>query len=681
MARNKRLRDKVFRIARYTALAVILFLVILHFFRLDIDPPFFFAGFSQADLTDPYHMTFYARNAALFGNWDPFDYHRWDVFRNSLMSGTAYLVFLIMGISRITANFAAILLNLGGLTLFALGFFRLRNNREIVFTILMLLLNAILFFHSRLPFLENGLIFLSGLIFFVFMRFHGKAWGQLLVGFLVMTAALNGKLFGLFLLGPIVLTLWYRYRSLVVKPVLITLAGSLIGFIFCLLLFYGGNITVMAKYYAEQTIGLHGIPIGFTSPVHFVENLIIFGGNFGFFELAIFPGLLAFAGLILLMLTLPFEKPYRKEFLPVLFSLGWLVVGVFGLMPFTYQALRYAVFLFLPISAITGYGINLLFEKKIELNLHYRWLTLGVVFLSTWFILTQIFLLTVPYLKEVDSARRAMPLTMVLSLLFTGAVYFYLKNRVRSLPVLTLAVFVSLLSVGLFVEQGAYFYQGLALPQDNLKKCNREISQLIDSNAVLTGTYAPAMTIDNNLKGVIYFFGSVDVEKELFEKYPITHVITDESNWKKAVKDYPVLEKAIAIRRFAVRDFTVTLYRMPDANVALTDYEKATLFYYNKQSDSALFYQEKFHNRYPDNLSSLTSLVIAYGANREEEKFNRLLSQMVQDYPDNLQMQLFLRDMYNSIYSKSGDVQCKAAADNFDRRAKELDPALVPRIR
>ncbi len=626
-------------------------------------------------------MTFYARNAALFGNWDPFEYHRWDVFKNSLMSGAAFLVFTLASVSRVTANLAAIFLNLGGITLFALGLYRLRGNREVIFTILILLLNAVLFFHSRLPFLENGLIFLCGLIFFLFMRYHERRWGQFLVGFLLMLAALTGKLFGLFLFGPIVLALWYRYRSLVLKPVLMTLAGSLIGFISCLLLLYGGDITVMAKYYAEQTIGLRGTPIGLTSPVHFIENLIIFGCNFGFFELSIFPGLLAFLSLLLLILTLPIQKPYRKEFLPVIFSLGWLVCGIFGMMPFTYQTLRYVIFLFLPIAAITGYGINLLLEKRTELNLHNRWLTLGLIFFSTWFIITQIYLLTVPYGQEVDSARRAMPLAMIPSFLFTAGVYFYLHGRARFLPARILIVPVSLLLVGLFVEQGSYLFQGLMLPQTNLERCNREISQLIDANAVLTGTYAPAMTIDNNLKGVIYFFGSVDVEKELFEKYPITHVITDESNWSKAVRDYPILEKAIAVRQFAVRDFIVTLYRMPEANVPPTDYEKAILFYYDKQNDSALFYQERFHNRYPDNLSSLASLVVAYGANRKQDKFNLLLSKLVYEYPDNLQMQLFLRDMYNSIYSSTGDVQYRAAADNFDRRAKELDPALVPRIR
>jgi tetratricopeptide (TPR) repeat protein len=247
------------------------------------------------------------------------------------------------------------------------------------------------------------------------------------------------------------------------------------------------------------------------------------------------------------------------------------------------------------------------------------------------------------------------------------------------LPSRLLMALASLLIVGLVIEQGSYFYQGLALPQNNLEKCNREVNQLIDSGAVLAGTYAPAMTIDNHLKGVIYFFGSVEVEKGLFEKYPITHVITDESNWKKAIKDYPVLEQAIAIRRFAVRDFTVTLYRMPEANVPLTDYEKAIVFFYNNQNDSALFYQEKFHNQFPDNLSSLTSLAIAYGANNKSEEFNGLLQRLVREYPDELQIQIFLRDIYNRIYASTNNIQYKMLAETFDRRAKELDPALVPR--
>jgi hypothetical protein len=149
----------------YASLALIALLCLLRFVNLDADPPHFFKGFSQADLTDPYHLTFAARNAALFGDWNLFDFHRWDVFRNSLVSGVAYIIFSLAGVSRIAANIAALALNLGGVLFFFLGMRGLRPVREILTALLLLLSSAVFFFHSRLPFLENGLIFLCGLLF------------------------------------------------------------------------------------------------------------------------------------------------------------------------------------------------------------------------------------------------------------------------------------------------------------------------------------------------------------------------------------------------------------------------------------------------------------------------------------------------------------------------------------
>ena len=89
-------------------IAILILLVVVRFFGLSDDPPLYYSGYGHTLLTDPYHLTFAARSKVLFGEWNPFDYHRWDVFRNSLISGAAYLVFLAFGVSRVTANIAAL---------------------------------------------------------------------------------------------------------------------------------------------------------------------------------------------------------------------------------------------------------------------------------------------------------------------------------------------------------------------------------------------------------------------------------------------------------------------------------------------------------------------------------------------------------------------------------------------
>ena len=110
-------------IGKYVCWFVIIGFLILKFVNLDSDPPLFHVGHGQAQLTDPYHLTHFARNAENFNDWNPFDFHRWDIFKNSLVSGVSFLIFSLFGVSRLTANLSAVLLNVGGLYLFLLGLY------------------------------------------------------------------------------------------------------------------------------------------------------------------------------------------------------------------------------------------------------------------------------------------------------------------------------------------------------------------------------------------------------------------------------------------------------------------------------------------------------------------------------------------------------------------------------
>ena len=73
-------------ILKYLALIIICGMVLLHFVSLENDPPLYYVGHGQSLLTDPYHLTHSARNEVLFDDWNLYEYHRWDVFKNSLIS-------------------------------------------------------------------------------------------------------------------------------------------------------------------------------------------------------------------------------------------------------------------------------------------------------------------------------------------------------------------------------------------------------------------------------------------------------------------------------------------------------------------------------------------------------------------------------------------------------------------
>ncbi len=376
----------------YFGLILILGLTLLHFVSLENDPPLFYVGHGQSLLTDPYHLTHAARNEILYDNWNLYDYDRWDVFKNSLISGASYLIFSAFDVSRVTANVAAIVLHLTGLLLFILSLYRFRGTKEAIFTALFLLINAMLFYYGRLPYLENGLIFLSSLTFFIFVKYYNKIWGQALTGGLIALAALAGKLFGLILIAPVLLVLIYRYRSKLLLPVMTVCGGLIVSAFLYIFAFYSENLAVLNNYYAEQTTGMYGSPPGLSSLTNFFKMLIIYGGESGIVEFAPFIILSIILSLIITAFAIPFTGKFNKELLPIIFCVGWLLAGIAGLMPFYYRPIRYVLFLFLPGAALCGFAVNYVISEKIKLFLHNRYISLPLIFLALWYLFTQIFI-------------------------------------------------------------------------------------------------------------------------------------------------------------------------------------------------------------------------------------------------------------------------------------------------
>ncbi|MCH7879003.1 MAG: hypothetical protein IH914_06805, partial [candidate division Zixibacteria bacterium] len=382
--------DVTGRIKTVGILGVLLVLVSLRFVNLESDPPLYFVGHGQDQLTDPYHLTFHARNQVLYDQWNPFGYHRWDVFKHSIVSAVAYGAFSLATPSRMVANVAALVLQLGGIALFLFGWRRLRGDREALIAAGLLLINSTLFFYGRLPFLENGLIFFCGLMFFVFVRYHDKLWGAALAGALVALAALAGKLFGALLMAPLLVTLFYQHRQLALKPVLCALGGFAGAGAVFILIVNGGQVTALMSYYTEQTVGMYGAPPGLSSVSNFFKMFATFGGESGLAEYTPALILLSLFSLILILVTTPEVFKFKSEFVPLVFAASWLIVGVLGLMPFLHRPMRYSLFLYLPMSALGAYALNLAWQTKVRFRIHLPWIALPLIWFTLLYTGTQV---------------------------------------------------------------------------------------------------------------------------------------------------------------------------------------------------------------------------------------------------------------------------------------------------
>jgi hypothetical protein len=652
-------------------LAILVAIFFARFYNLDADPPAYYTGHGQAQLTDPYHLTHFARNSMIFGDPNPFDYHRWDLFRYSMISGASCLIFSIFGVSRLTANFSGLLVQLMGVILFLWGLSRFWDKKIILLTATFLIFNSTLFFYGRLPFLENGLILFSGISFLLFAFYHLKTWGQILTGVFVSFAALAGKLFGLILIGPVLLTLIYIFRKDAIRPILSFVLGLLLGAGFFGVIFFRGQLGILRDYYAEQTVGMYGAPPGLTSLPGFVKMLLTYGGESGFLEYTPILIFLALLSLIILFFSTPFTGKFERNHIPVVFLTAWLIFGVLGLMPFKYRPLRYSLFLYLPLSAICAFVFGMILEKKLRLILRDRYITLPVIVIVSTYIIVQIKTFFAPFGTKFATGVDFIPAAFAVAICFGLLILFVFRGKKISYSGRFLLYPFIVLFAALIFMQSQYIFRGLFHSGKYLKQYSKELECMLDREAVITGPYGATFNIDNNMKNIIYMFGLSNVDSNLFEAYPITHVAADKSNWDRAVSDFPFLESSIRIVQMPVRDITVDIFRIPHAKLALTDFEKASTFLSRGKADSAYIYFKKFNEIHPDHFFGRTHLAYSAMITGSIEESLSLVERLLSERADDYVLYRFCKTFYYQLYQSTGDPKYLNLSKKYELRGRK----------
>ncbi|TET95450.1 MAG: hypothetical protein E3J26_02790, partial [Candidatus Zixiibacteriota bacterium] len=300
---------------------------------LTSDPPMYYSGLGQSLSTDPAQYVFHARNQALFGQSDPYDYPRWTVYQHSLTSLVGHIWFSVAGVSLKQANMVGVILSLGGLLLLILGL--ARHHRPWVTTAVALcfVLNVTLLTYGRLSYLENGLIFIAALVFFVYSWWGDRIWGMALAGGLVAVTMLAGKLFGALLLPALVLSALFSGHARRWKLTVTAIGAFLLTSVGTILLLYGRDMKAALGYIGEQSYGLRGFPEGLSSPWGFFEHLISYGFINHLFYIDPDLLLFLFAGVFLLILHLNRGCKISVLSPATVFSMFWLLAAIVGLMP------------------------------------------------------------------------------------------------------------------------------------------------------------------------------------------------------------------------------------------------------------------------------------------------------------------------------------------------------------
>jgi len=613
---------------------------------LSADPPTYVSGLGQSLSTDPAQYVYHARNNALFDDPDPFDYPRWLVYQRSLTSLLAHLWFSIVGVSFVKANLVGTILSLGALLifLFAVG----RHHRPWVAGAITLcyLINITLLVHGRLSYLENGLLFITSLLFLFYARWRLKIWGLILCGAIVAAAMLMGKLFGILLLPALLASEWFSDSENRIRRVIIVLGAFVAATVAIIFTAYGTNLSAVLGYFTEQSYGLRGFPEGLSSPWGFFEYLISYGFSNRLFlldtDLVVF---LVGTGLLLTYSTV--KRDTLASLSPIVRLSLFAIVFIFiGLMPLNYSPIRYSLFL-IPIILIAWFGmLDRMTQEKVptpEQSSYVRYLPLLLVF---WHALFQalgliFFINNVPTRPLVwGTLPVALGLTLLIRHLINSG-RFRLRRKYLYVAVAISLVF----SVG----HNMFRINERVLLTTNytVVEANDDLKRILGPGAVVSGPYAPVLTLDNELKSFIHLFGVAEVDTTLFQRYPITHLAIDSSNWEEAVKNYPVLKDMAPMTAYWIRDYPVKVCNVsqvfgnPEAmRYKNTGYEVAVDYYSREMYDSAFVAVGRFLNQDPNCRSAsllLCDLLVYFGKYEQAASIMRTLAvRYPSDYHTNL---------------------------------------------
>ncbi len=656
-------------------LIVIALSLIVRFLFLESDPPYFFAWTSQDILSDPYNYIHFARNRILYGQWEIFDYSRWIVFKNSLVTLFSYLFFLVGGVSRVTANLSAIFMSTAGIALFALAHLK-RSQNWFIITAVILLTNMTLISFGRSPFLETGLIFLCGLIYFLFNRYYPSRWSLLLTGLLLSLCGLSGKMFGMVLIIPIAFVIWNIDRKRFVEQFGTIFISTVISFIVLAWLFFGSQIGNLFEFMGEHASGIYGFPESMTSPVKFVEHLISFGRKSKLFFFS--PFLLVLISLSLTAIVFNWEKIRKQNNTELLFCLGWLASGYLLLMLFNYQPLRYQLFLLMPTAGIVGYLIS--FYKEIETDFKPNYKNMILLFLIWWSFASHLIFIVAAYFFDLTMSAAIVWYGLPIAILMMIA-YYILRTKLnlffKNLPSYLLVILC--LSV---LFQSHWVIKWFNKRTYNLAEAGQSLTCDISEDAVLIGPYAQALTIDNNIRSFIYWFGMAQKEPRLFAEYPVTHIAADVSNWDMLFKDYPFLNQTIRwVSNYRFRDIETRVARMPDdymvqynRNYNLTDYEKGIGYFQLANADSCLHYLNKSLESNQNNKSASLILANYYLGHGNLDVGFGIFDTLMQLYPRDYSICMEAGAYHYSLYHRYSNDKMMAEADKMFNRAISLNP-------
>lgn len=607
----------------YILLAAIFVIgLIFRILYLPADAPVGFTR-SQDVSTDPFAYTYFAKNLIETGNANPYDDPRWIVYEKSTQTVAAYIVYTILGTGRTQGNLTAVILNLLAILLIALAIKNYGSRMAALLFALLACTNFTLVMFARIPFLEASQNFWLAAAFYLFSLGEKRGVWFAFAGAATAAAAFFGKMVALYA-GGLYLAVWVfkfltsedQKKAVFVSAVKFYAAYIAVG-IFWFLFTYLPSASEVSSYYAEQGLGLYGSPKAFEELRMFfwqIQNLLAERQYIA--KLPIVTALAALGGATVIAYLV--KSLHSKKVCPPLTSgwvilLVWLAVAYIALFPFNYRPLRYQTTLMFPMMALGGILLALPFEfiKKAKEGKKKKQKSDSslptAIFWALWFppFLCSAYLILKSSTGGLDPAVQNSIYIYTIVFMCIGFALWYIVK----LDFWRASVYRDIARIGVLVVMLGYlamhvlgYISWSGTREYSLLYADRDIGAILSDDAVLSGSYASALTQENGLGCIHHQFGVETPDREFFSKFPITHLAIDEGNEKRARQDYPALMAgAREIVSYNLRGFPVRIFNIsqlsPNAAARTyqpSEYEQARFMLDRSQPDSAVALMTKF---------------------------------------------------------------------------------------
>ena len=552
-------------------LAVIIFLRLNH---LDADPPLK-VSISTDVYTDPPQYTMFARNYVQTGDFDPLNDSRRIVFMKSMITVLSIIIFKIMGTSAWSSNFVGFLYAFGSLFLFYLFIRKIAGVIPGLIFLILAGLNYNLMFYGRLPFLEHSLTFFAFLAL-VLITYYKNNISWVLAGVSLGVGIFFGKVTGVIFLAPFVVCFLYQIlssdnrRKEVIQPLLFII-GIVLILVFWYFFTYGPMQSQVSGYYDEQAVSLYGAPEGLKSFDSFIKMMVYFGN-----DSKLFPRMQSGSILSALFLGFVFFRFSRlkswKEKINN-FDAGHLFIAVLiiasflSLMVWNYRPLRYQLPMIYAIYGAAAIVLNMMWQKWKKVDI--KKIPVLFYFLCFPIIVVPLYQIWNGFADRYgwefyyDYNKHWVAIfSVIIVFLISLIIRTNILKRIPFLPTITKGI-TGLILIANIAFGIISYYSWADLPTFTIRDNSWDLGMVLGDGAVVSGPLAPTLIQENNLGCVIHMFGVSEADPELFNRFPITHLLLDNSNEKRAKTDYPdLMEHAKHVLTYHVGTHKTRLFRI-----------------------------------------------------------------------------------------------------------------------